>query len=246
MQEKRTPISRRQTSTLRQTLREDSDRYHLNTPKSHSIMRSGRQQDPADTRERRERRQARLQIPARVVDMRRGIGQMFSNESRSGRRRAEVVNIEPALESPKTPRLVLGQNFSTTRLAIPYLNRPSVSLPSSPVFSNPPPVPARSSPPVTQGPLPALPRASPTHHTRPGRSRERRESPRRDEVGVEPADAHLAELADIGRRRRKGKFSRKERRCGPKFKHRRIRAKALSCMISGLVRSGFSQRAWDL
>lgn len=197
-------------------------------------MPSAQQQDGADRNVRRERRQSRAQLRASVVDMRRGIGQMFSEESRVGRRRAAFETDEPALESPKTPRFVLGpQNFSTTRLAIPYLNRPSMSLPSSPI-SPTPPTPPRLAP-SPQPPLPAPPQASTSFTVRPSRTRERYQSPRRDDVGVEPADAHLAQLADIGRRRRKVKSKRKERRCGLRFKHRRVRAKALACVISGLV-----------
>ena len=159
---------------------------------------------------------------------------MFSGESRVGRRRAAIESDEPALESPKTPRFILGpQNFSTTRLAIPYLNRPSMSLPSSPISPSPPTAPRLAHSP--QPPLPAPPQESTSSTVRPSRTRERHQSPRREDVGVEPADAHLAQLADIGRRRRKGKSKSRDRRCELRFKHRRVRAKALTCVISGLV-----------
>jgi hypothetical protein len=55
-------------------------------------------------------------------------------------------------------------------------------------------------------------------------------------VGVDPAELHLAELAETGRRRRQRKARERERRCMPKIKNKKIRAKILSCFISGLVK----------
>jgi len=193
-------------------------------------MRSEAQQEEGGSLGRREGGRPGSQLHSSLAEMRRNIGMMFSGESRVGRQRISVIG--SALESPKTPRLVLGlQNFSSTRLAIPYLNRTSISLPSSPVVPSPPPAPSRS-PSSAQSPQHSL--QTTTIYVVP--SRGQRNSPRRENIGVEPADVHLAELADIGRRRRrKGKSKKSRRQCGPKFKHKRIRAKILTCTISALV-----------
>src|SRR4051812_11037545 len=90
--------------------------------------------------ERRSRRTntSRRPAPSTLGEMRQGIGHMFTRRPRVVPA-PESVESGDQLESPKTPRLVLGlQNFSSTRLAIPYLNRNSTSLPSTPMAADAP------------------------------------------------------------------------------------------------------------
>ena len=154
-------------------------------------------------------------------------------------------------DSPKSPRFVLGlPNLTTTRLNVPYLTRStsnptrsnsqrsssqrsnvspispseSVETPSTPVHSRPI-TPDSWREQVQQPPLSAAP------------SYVRDNSSRRF-VGIDPAEQHLAELAQVGRdrtRRHKRRRRRKERKCGPKIKSKRIRAKILLCFILGMV-----------
>lgn len=171
--------------------------------------------------------------PSRLENVRLSVHQLFSGRSRVG----TTPRTPP--ESPKTPRLALGLgNLPSTRLHIPYLSRTntlSSQRTNSPLNSprsirHPYAVlderPATAASLRHEAPQPPVPAA---------RAQPRRSSPRRF-VGVDPAELHLAELADTGRRRRRRKSSRAKRVCLPKIKNRKIRAKLLSCFISGLVR----------
>ena len=165
--------------------------------------------------------------PSRLEGIRTGVNHLFSGRSRVGTPRSRTP------ESPKTPRLALGLgNFSSTRLVIPYLTRTN---------TNPSPSPTRHDPhsPISSRPITAhslrqqttiLPTSSVPPHVRQNSHSARRF------VGVDPAELHLADLADSGRRRRRNKTRQREPRCAPKIKNRKIRAKILSCFISGLVR----------
>jgi len=162
--------------------------------------------------------------PSRLEGIRTGVNHLFSGRSRVGTPRSRTP------ESPKTPRLALGVgNFSSTRLVIPYLTRTNTV----------PPSPARHDPhsPISSRPITAhslrqqttiLPTSSVPPHVR------HNSYPARRFVGVDPAELHLANLADSGRRRR-NKARRREPRCAPKIKNKKIRAKILSCFISGMV-----------
>jgi hypothetical protein len=177
--------------------------------------------------------------PSRLQNVRVGINQLFTGRSRVGLPRSQSP------ESPKTPRLALGlQNLPSTRINIPYLNRTSST--SSDRSTRPNTAVPRSArnplTPFTSRPL--TPRGlqqetrDPHHTTIPPPVRH---SSRRRFVGVDPAEMHLAELAQVGRRRRRQKSRARprhaERRCGPKIKNRKIRQKILSCFVSGIVSS---------
>jgi hypothetical protein len=174
---------------------------------------------------------------SRLGGLRAGIHQLFSGRSTVGPR-------SPTPDSPKSPRFVLGlPNLPTTRLNVPYLNR-TASNPSRSNSQHSYAAPAPSSPPITESiatPISSRPitpnslrqqvqqpdvSAAPSHV--------RHNSARRF-VGVDPAEQHLAELAQAGRDRRRRKRKHKGRTCGPKIKNRKIRAKILTCFISGLV-----------
>lgn len=192
-------------------------------------MPAMRTQDGRAAERNREPRDNRRQGASTIANMRQSISQMFVGESRLGRQEAPLP--EPPLDSPKTPRLLLGlQNFSTTRIAIPYLNRNSISLPNSPIGASPPLTPLSIRPVVqtttTHNP-PATISSIPSHV--------RHNSARRS-VGVETAETRSPEMAAVGRtRNKKVKPTKKQRSCGPTFKHKRVRAKVLTCIISGLV-----------
>jgi hypothetical protein len=182
-------------------------------------------------------RSSRPSQSSRLEGVRAGIHQLFTGRSTLGPR-------SPTPDSPKTPRFVLGlPNLSTTRLNVPYITRtPSVPHRSNTQRSNNSPSASSShsaessttpisSRPITPNSLrqqiqqPAV-SAVPSHV---------RHNLARRFVGVDPAEQHLAELAEAGRERRRHKRRRRERTCAPKTKNRKIRAKILSCFISGMV-----------
>jgi hypothetical protein len=167
--------------------------------------------------------------PSRIEGIRTGMNQLFSGRSRVGPPRSRTP------ESPKTPRLALGLgNFSSTRLVIPYLTRTNTTS-RPPTRQDTPPISSR---PITANSLrnslrqqnTILPISNPPRHARHNSHTARRF------VGVDPAELHLAELAETGRRRRQRKARERERRCMPKIRNKKIRAKILSCFISGLVK----------
>lgn len=142
-------------------------------------------------------------------------------------------------ESPKTPRAAPGlQNLHlpSTRIVIPYLNR-TYSQNTTPAAS-----PRSSRHPYTSidsrsiTPQSSRQQTEPGAVSRPSQSRQNSQRARRF-VGVDPAELHLAELAEAGRRRRRQKSRAPERKCFPQIKNRKIRSKILSCFISGLVRN---------
>jgi hypothetical protein len=170
--------------------------------------------------------------PSRVGGIRTSINHLFSGRSRVG-----IQERGRTPDSPKTPRLPLGLgNFSSTRLHIPYLSRSdstsSIRTPIRAQHSAQSSVSSQAAAPlrretrrIPQNQAPA-PSSLPQAHYNPPTTRRF--------VGVGPEDDRLAQLAEIGRRRR-NKPRSASRRCGPKVKNRKIRAKILSCFISGLV-----------
>ena len=196
-------------------------------------MSSGRR---SEGRPRRSSSTAPLQPQSRVESVRSGLNGWFSGRSRVG-----IPGRQRSPESPKPPQRTPGLQelrLPSTRLHIPYLSRSDsqASLRDSGPLASP-----RSlrHPFATIGSRSATP-VSQREHTRQASNetvfpRTHQPSGRRF-VGVDPAELHLANLAATGRRRRnKQKPRRSERLCGPKIKNRRIRAKILSCFISGLV-----------
>ncbi len=137
-------------------------------------------------------------------------------------------------ETPKTRREPLGlRDLPSTRIVIPYLNR-TYSQNNTPVVS-----PQSSRHPYTSidtrplTPQSLREQAEPVVSSPPS---SRQDSSRaRRFVGVDPAELHLAELAQAGRRRRRRKTRASKRACSPHIKNRKIRSKILSCFISGLV-----------
>jgi hypothetical protein len=170
--------------------------------------------------------------PSRVAAIRTSINHLFSGRSRVG-----PLERSRTPDSPKTPRLPLGLgNFSSTRLHIPYLSRSdSTSSIRTPIRAQHSAHSSVSS--EAAAPLRRETRRIPENHTSappsPPRTHYNPPASRRF-VGVGPEDDRLAQLAEIGRRRR-NKSRNANRRCGPKVKNRKIRAKILSCFISGLV-----------
>jgi hypothetical protein len=175
--------------------------------------------------------------PSRLENVRVGLNSLFTGRSRVGRVRSQTP------ESPKTPRPALGlRELPSTRLHIPYLTRTNSSrtsrnnsISSVSRRSTQSPLTPISSRPLTPNSF----RQQTQQHSRDPSTTNipppvRRPSTRRF-VGVDPAELHLAELAQAGRRRRKRKARNLERRCAPKIKNRHIRAKILGCFISGLV-----------
>jgi hypothetical protein len=174
--------------------------------------------------------------PSRLEGIRTGVNHLFSGRSRVGTPRSRTP------ESPKTPRLALGLgNFSSTRLVIPYLTRTNATPPSPARHDPHSPISSR---PITADSLRQQTTILPTSQV-PPHVRHNSHSARRF-VGVDPAELHLANLAESGRRRRRNKARQREPRCAPKIKNKKIRAKILSCFISGLVSSPLSLEAITL
>lgn len=204
-------------------------------------MSSGRR---SEARPRRSSSTAPLQPQSRpqsrVVSLRSGLNGWFNGRSRVGTPRSSSP------ESPKTPRQRPGLGelrLPSTRLHIPYLSRSNsiASVRDSGPLASPRsfrhPFATISSRPVTPSTLrqQARPLSGETVFPRSHQPSGRRF------VGVDPAELHLADLAATGRRRRRLKTRRSERLCGPKIKNRQIRAKILSCFISGMVHPPQSQ-----
>ena len=182
---------------------------------------------------------SRRQI-SRLENVRMGINEMFTGRSRVGRARSIRHSPGTALESsdlqsPKSPRFVLGlNNLSSTTLAIPYLNR---SAPPSPVSATP--ISAHSLPapissrPITPNSFRQQVQRQQNISTVPSHIRHNSERRFR---GVDPAELRLIELAEDGRRRRRrGSKSNRTRSCSPQTKNKKVRRKILTCIISGLV-----------
>ncbi|KAF7887435.1 hypothetical protein EAF00_009729 [Botryotinia globosa] len=198
-----------------------------------------------------DRRQSRLQ------EIRGGLNSVFS-----GRSSAEARS--PSPESPKAPRLVGLSNLPSTQIHIPGLttSRSSTrrnSAAAEPILPRyeerrPPPVATRSNSRLSQSTQ--LPAVSSPISTIPPRVRRRSE---RRFLSVDPAEQHLADLADRGRRRRgtprgtqengrgcEPRIRNKRRRgtprrtqesgrgCAPRIRNERIRQKILHSLISGL------------
>jgi hypothetical protein len=165
---------------------------------------------------------------SRLENVRISIQGLFTGRSIVGARASSP-------ESPKTPRPTIGpQNLPSTRLIIPYLTRSASDRSARSSHRSPrnPDFPL-SSRPITPNSL-RQQIEQPNLSTIPPRVRHN--DSRR--FGVDPAEQHLAQLAQDGRRRRRAKRRSKEnRRCAPKIKNRKIRSKILSCFISGMVGS---------
>lgn len=165
---------------------------------------------------------------------------MFSGRSTVGARRIP--------ESPKEPNQQLGLHNmpSTTRIQIPYLSRRNSDV-NTPLASPRSSRPARS---IRNAFTPMRSRSSSMRSMSNSLRQEqeaaqvpvpppihRSSSGARRFVGVDPAELHLAELAHSGRRRRKQRSRDPLGGFAPRIKNKKIRAKILSCFLSGLVRS---------
>ena len=147
--------------------------------------------------------------------------------------RSSVGTQSPTPESPKTPQLALAlNNPSSTSLAIPHTSS-STTTPSlhavSPLSQSATDTGIPTTPqPATPGPV----RLQQAYHDISVLSvQTRHQTPRRF---VDPAEQQLAELANDARRRRH-KTQGVERRRSPRAKKPKLRAKILTCFVSGVV-----------
>jgi len=168
--------------------------------------------------------------PSRLENVRTGIQHLFSGRSSVGTR-------APTPESPKTPQPTLGlQRLPSTRLNIPYLTRSESDRSRRSHRAQRSPNTPLSSRPITPNSLQQQIQQSNVSTIPP----QVRHNSQRRFVGIDPAEQHLAELAQDGRRRRRTKSRKADRhKCAPKIKNRKIRSKILSCFISGIVRSPY-------
>jgi hypothetical protein len=153
--------------------------------------------------------------PSTAGRVRTGVQQMFSG-------RSSVGTQSPTPESPKTPRLALALN-----------NPSSTTTPSSHAVS--PLSQSATDTGIPATPQPAAPgpvRHQQTYHDISVLSvQTRHQTPRRF---VDPGEHQLAELANEARRRRH-KTQGGERRRSPRAKKPKLRAKILTCFVSGVV-----------
>lgn len=168
---------------------------------------------------------------------------VFTRESDGIRRLQRRGSDSHEDESPKTPRFTLGLPvLPATHFRLPNLSRtwtrersrgPSLDQ-AAPSSSDVPPRPSIQ----RSQTVPVEPEAT---HIRPGS----RTSTGRRFVGVDPAEMHLADLAETGRRRQhrrhRSRRTRAERErpkkflfCFPWIKSRRVRRQVLKCFVSGL------------
>ncbi|KAA8565024.1 hypothetical protein EYC84_010789 [Monilinia fructicola] len=172
------------------------------------------------------RRQSRLE------DIRGGLHSLFSGRSSVGAR-------SPSPGSPKAPRLVGLGNLPSTRIHIPGLTISQSSTRRNSAAAEPilprheetllPPVVTRTNrrsqstrPPTASSPISTIP------------PQVQRRSERRF-LSVDPAEQHLADLANRGRRRGTPRGAGENRgTCVPRIRNKRIRQKIVHSLISGL------------
>lgn len=175
------------------------------------------------------RRQSRLE------DIRGGLHSLFSGES-------GIEARSPSPEIPKAPRFVGLGNLPSTRIYIPGLNSNRSSMRRSSAATEPilpeheesalPPVASRSTSRLSQSTL--FPTVSSPVSTIPPQVQRRSD---RRFLSVDPAERHLADLADRGRGRREAQRGTHESRrtCALNVRNKIIRQKLVHSLISGLV-----------
>ncbi|KAL3422585.1 hypothetical protein PVAG01_06741 [Phlyctema vagabunda] len=175
--------------------------------------------------------------PSRLEGVRGGLQQLFTGRSSVGRGSAGSSRVNEEIMSPKTPVLEFREHeLPSTHIRIPGLSRPGsnrTSRSSNASSRNSRRLAREPSTPISTRPI--VPnilqqtftnRPAPTYHEGHVRNNSRF-------VGVDPAEAELAELAQAGRRRRKTRPSR-TRMLAPKIRSKKIRAKILSSFVSGI------------
>jgi hypothetical protein len=179
--------------------------------------------------------------PSGLSGVRATLQDLFTGRSTVGR---PSRNQPP--ESPKTPRPVLQrpviglQNLPTTRINIPHLTRVASSDSARSHSSTSPLSPhAVDSPQSIHSIIPNSRRQQTETSGVIAQSHPVRHNSNRRFVGVDPAELHLAQLVQDGRRRRRAKTRNRSHgrnhTCAPKIKNKHIRSKILSCFVSGLV-----------
>ncbi|ESZ93776.1 hypothetical protein SBOR_5832 [Sclerotinia borealis F-4128] len=170
---------------------------------------------------------------SRLEDVREGLHTLFSGRSSVGAR-------SPSPESPKAPRLVGLGNLPSTRIHIPGLTISRSSTRRSSAAPEPT-LPRHDEPPVVShsatrfSQYTQYPAVSSPISTIPPRVQRRSD---RRFLSVDPAERHLVDLADRGRRRRGTPRGTLEstgwRTCGPRIRNKKIRQKIVHSLISGL------------
>ncbi|RDW62614.1 hypothetical protein BP5796_10916 [Coleophoma crateriformis] len=198
-------------------------------------------------RQESRRRPPLTQNSTRMEGMRVGLQQLFTGRSTVGMDTQREARDEEEVLSPKTPVLTFrAHELPSTRIQIPGLSRSGsrasnhswrssnrssrgsershrVSEDLDPISTRPiTPESLQRSVSEHQQPQPVYNFVHPRDHSR--------------FVSIDPAEAELAELAQTGRRRRRRKTRTKtrSRTCGPKIRNRKIRAKMLNCIVSGV------------
>ncbi|KAI1841376.1 hypothetical protein JX265_013476 [Neoarthrinium moseri] len=169
---------------------------------------------------------------------------LFSGRQNAGRTPESRPTLQGEDESPKTPRFHLGlPSLPSTRLHLPNLSRTwtrDTSGPASPRDTTTESSAAEPRPSLQRSRTQRFPVVS---EPQPIHPRSNSSSSRRQFRGADPAEMHLADLADTGRRRRHGNNSRSTRHaekpkrfmfCFPWIKSRRIRSQILRCFVSGM------------
>ncbi|QSZ33296.1 hypothetical protein DSL72_002884 [Monilinia vaccinii-corymbosi] len=174
------------------------------------------------------RRQTKLE------DIRGGLHSLFSGRSSVGAR-------SPSPGSPKAPRLVGLSNLPSSRIHIPGLTISQSSTRRNSIAIEPTLFPHEESPlaPVVSRSANRLsqstqaPAASSPISTIPPQVHRRSD---RRFLSVDPAEHHLAELENGGRRRREtpGRTDESSRTCTPRIRNKRIRQKMVHSLTSGL------------
>jgi hypothetical protein len=201
-----------------------------------------------DNRPQPEMQERVRSTPRRFPISRPTLPTLFS--SRMNAPRQQVVDqAETDVESPKTPRFTLGlPTLPSTRLHLPHLTRTWTSGSNGPASrpntARPPTARAAAEP----QPRPSFQRALDERFpsvVQPDATAQVEPDPARTRLrrfdGADPAELHLAELADDGRRRRRNIHHRRQRGtpkrflfCFPWIRSRRIRSQILRCFVSGM------------
>ncbi|KAM3071442.1 hypothetical protein ACMFMF_007913 [Clarireedia jacksonii] len=167
---------------------------------------------------------------SRLGDIRGGLHSLFSGRASSGETRS------PTPESPKAPRLPGLGGLPSTRIFIPGLTSHRSSMRRS-ISSTAPVLPQHEDPSLPPPPFNPRPASRfsqstqlPPISTIPPTVQRRSE---RRFIGVDPAEQHLADLVNDGRRRRRRK-SHSRQKCLPRIRNKKIRQKIVSSIVSGI------------
>ncbi|KAF6839017.1 hypothetical protein CPLU01_02031 [Colletotrichum plurivorum] len=211
-----------------------------------NFLRRGRSANAADGEQQPEMREESRTRPRQAPGARPAVPSRTDTNDTNDR----TQQLDDDIDSPKTPRFSLGPpTLPGARLNLPHLSRTwtngSDSTHSRPSSATPPNRAAPDVLPEAYMARAGVPRAPSVALPAPTARHARSESRNRTGAftGPDPAEMHLAQMAQEGRRRRRhrqrsqqqdgGGYPKRFLLCLPWVKSRRMRSQILRCFISG-------------